>query len=343
MSPFDSLPVELVAQIVAELDVQSVIVASSISRRLRAVCTDVSLNPWRKPILAALHGDSHDALRHLCVYSSVPRQNFVEILSRAPTAVILFSIVIPKLSDAEWREAAMLRFLPGFLAKWRRPGVPWREVFMRAMFLVQHRLTAVCHANDAWTKYFVIGKRDSANLLEVSSRNFNPFTIFDNVKCQSGLAHLETHIRVVCNLGDMRILALGMLSAPGQETIYRNRNAAALLHPPGVSKAHDGPYSTLQFPRPRDTHARYPNYTPGGRDTRWREEEGDLRYWIGALMLTAQLVEISADADEAVEGGRSQYVSLGWEDLWTLFPWMAELIVRRIDGPGLGLDDDDDE
>ena len=50
------------------------------------------------------------------------------------------------------------------------------------MFLVHHRLNAICHANDAWTKYIVISKRDSANLLEVSSRNFNPLTIFDNIK-----------------------------------------------------------------------------------------------------------------------------------------------------------------
>lgn len=163
------------------------------------------------------------------------------------------------------------------------------------MFVVQHRLTAVCHAYESWTKYIVIGRRDAANLLEVSSRNFNPLAIFDEIKCvlaclytlhlldndnetllpllrlQSGMLHLETQVRVVLNLMDVRIVALGVLSTPGQETMYKNANAHALLHPPGASRTETKEtYGRLMQPRPRASHGRYPNFTPGGLDRRWQ-------------------------------------------------------------------------
>ncbi|KZW04359.1 hypothetical protein EXIGLDRAFT_786383 [Exidia glandulosa HHB12029] len=346
---FETLPVELVAHILGDLDVQHVILASTLSRRLRDVCADVVLNPWRKPILRAVEEHDFAALRNLCVYSCVPRQTFVEVLARAPPHAILFEVTIPVLGESDWRESAQLRFLPSALAKWKRPAVPWREAFMRAMFVVQHRLTAVCHAYESWTKYIVIGRRDAANLLEVSSRNFNPLAIFDEIKLQSGMLHLETQVRVVLNLMDVRIVALGVLSTPGQETMYKNANAHALLHPPGASRTETKEtYGRLMQPRPRASHGRYPNFTPGGLDRRWQgagEMEEDGRSWIGGLLLTAQLVTPSAetDGDEGlgiVSGvGRSQYASLGWDDLGTLFPWLE--IARRIDGPGLGIDDDD--
>lgn len=31
-----------------------------------------------------------------------------------------------------------------------------------------------------------------------------------------------------------------------------------------------------------------------------------------------------------------QYASFDWSDLWTIAPWLEEIITTRIDGPGLG-------
>jgi hypothetical protein len=102
----------------------------------------------------------------------------------------------------------------------------------------------------------------------------------------------------------MRILALGVLNNPrGAFTV--NRNARALLHPPGIEMtpekgADEGSsspgegrsrnhhqYERLTHPLPALSHAAYPFYTSGGGDKRWLsagtvEEEG--KQWVGGLM-----------------------------------------------------------
>jgi hypothetical protein len=81
---------------------------------------------------------------------------------------------------------------------------------VRAVFL------SFVHHIQALARYIVINKNGSANELEASSRNYNPLSIFNDMKyakycslhlstsfssddplrLQSNLAHLETHIRV---------------------------------------------------------------------------------------------------------------------------------------------------
>ncbi|KAG6880155.1 hypothetical protein C0992_004607 [Termitomyces sp. T32_za158] len=51
---FESLPVDLIADILGELDIKSLVTASMVSKRLRDVVSDPSFNPWRRPILRLL-------------------------------------------------------------------------------------------------------------------------------------------------------------------------------------------------------------------------------------------------------------------------------------------------
>lgn len=128
----ESLPVELIAEILGELDLNSLIIVSCLSRRLREISSDPALNPWRKPIHRNLRNKEdkyEECFRTLSVRSSVPRYNWLEILSIARSEFLLYEAILPNLREAEWEECFKRRFLPGW-AKWRKEG-KWREAFMR--------------------------------------------------------------------------------------------------------------------------------------------------------------------------------------------------------------------
>ena len=127
---FESLPVELIAEILGELDLESLITLSCLSRRLHHISSDSALNPWRRPILRNLRSSSYEnCLKHLSVRSIVPRQNWVEILSIAKPAFLLFEATLPNLKSTEWEECFKRRFLPGW-NKWRKDG-RWKEAFLK--------------------------------------------------------------------------------------------------------------------------------------------------------------------------------------------------------------------
>ncbi|KAF7432886.1 hypothetical protein PC9H_004830 [Pleurotus ostreatus] len=346
---FESLPVELIADILGELDLESLVKLAYLSRRLHTIASDASINPWRRPILRTLrclpHSSSTDAispstsrprsytstistmlyetpLRTLGVRSVVPRQNWVEILSIANPGYLLYHAVIPNMSDREWEECFKRRFLPGW-RRWKNDG-NWREAFLKMLHRVQHRSSVSCTSDEAWTKYIVLNRNGSANELENSSRNFNPLAMFNELKLQNNLAHLETRIRLVLEIADVRILAFGTLTRPRAQRNV-NKNAHCFLHPPGIDMqgctgndpqsapavddhgvypmqelnasmnpvSPSGPYTRLAHPRPNPSHANYPFYTPGGGDKRWLgsgevEEEG--LQWVGGMMIVAQLL-----------------------------------------------------
>lgn len=144
-----TLPVEIIATILSLLDVGSLIEASSASKYLRLITSDPILNPWRAPILESLlcvgtpDGTYAEQLRHLSVLSTVPRSNWLEILSIATVQFLLFQATLPNLSDAEWHEAVRRRFLPSW-QKWNRGG-RWRETFMK--YVVEF----ICNARSSVT------------------------------------------------------------------------------------------------------------------------------------------------------------------------------------------------
>ncbi|KAL1662356.1 hypothetical protein GGF50DRAFT_128806 [Schizophyllum commune] len=246
----EALPVELIADIMGELDLPSLIVMSQLSSRCLSIASDRQLNPWRRPILRALRASSYeDDLRNLSVRQCVPRQNWIEILSLASPSFLLFEANLPKLSAEDWEECFRRRFLPSW-TKWKKE-TSWRHAFMkcagwicagdgslkqvifRMLFRVYHRSTSSCTVDENWTKFITMNRNGSANLLEHASRAFNPRMSFDEMKLQSNLMHLATRVRVLVELADVRIVVLGCLNKP-RSGLTVNVNAHDLLHPPGI-------------------------------------------------------------------------------------------------------------
>lgn len=131
----EDLPVELIADILSELDLDSLVKVSYLSRRLHHIASDSSLNPWRKPILRDLHSAEYDpSLRTLSVRTIVPRRNWHDILSLARPDFLLYEATLPNWTDRDWQECFRRRFLPGW-RKWRKEGSRWREAFLRCVLM----------------------------------------------------------------------------------------------------------------------------------------------------------------------------------------------------------------
>lgn len=126
----ESLPVELVTAILEELDLASLIVVSYLSRRLHSIASDRSLNPWRAPILRNIRsGVYENCFKHLSVRTTVPRQNWIEVLSIAQPHFLLFEATLPNMKEADWYECFKRRYLPGW-QKWKR-DLSWNETFKK--------------------------------------------------------------------------------------------------------------------------------------------------------------------------------------------------------------------
>ena len=129
-----NLPVDLIAEILGELDLDSLIKASYASKQFHMVASDPFLNPWRRPILRNLRSTTYEsALKHLSVRSIVPRQNWIHILSAARPFFILYDATLPNLSSSQWEECYKRRFLPGW-RKWQK-DCSWKEAFLKFVII----------------------------------------------------------------------------------------------------------------------------------------------------------------------------------------------------------------
>ncbi|KAG1752542.1 uncharacterized protein EDB91DRAFT_1044592 [Suillus paluster] len=364
----ESLPVELIATILGELDLASLVKVSCLSRRLRHVASDSSLNPWRRPILQTLaSGNYEQSLYHLSIRSIVPRSNWIDILALAPPGFLLFESSLPNLKASEWEECFRKRFLPGWL-KWKKENT-WRVSYLKMLYRVWHRAYTSCTTDEAWTKYVVLNRNGSVNELESSSRGFSPMAIFAEMQFQSNLSHLTPTIRVVVTFSDVRVIAIGVLHMR-RSSLTDNHNARAFLHPPGIEATdalgvnsrvlHDSPYgherdgpsgnnnqyscsifvsyNKLTHPLPAESHRNYPFYTPGGGDRRWGSLEEQGLQWVGGLMF----VEVPCcqgmwKTESEFGASWNHFASFTWQDLLTIAPWMKERVTKVIDGPGLGI------
>jgi len=226
-------------------------------------------------------------------------------------------------------------------------------------------------AEEAWTKYIVLSRTGSANQLESSSRTFDPVRLYEQIKYQSNQEHRDTQVRVVLQLADVRVLALGILDTT-QTSMYINDNAKRFLHPPDIdgltgewyhsldgNETYDSTslakfsrhsnrrlgsnYVPLKNPDPDFSFRRYPFLTEGDADRRWTHldsvGEGEKR-WIGSLLITAQLVVPGDRRSSGLEHAHTtspRYVSFTWEDFRAIAPWMKYYVSKYIDGEGLGL------
>ncbi|KAF7301887.1 hypothetical protein MIND_00754700 [Mycena indigotica] len=338
----ETLPVELIGRIIGELHLADVVKVSQLSRQMRLVSSDTLLNVWRQPILRGLRIDSDQCdptLKHLSVHSCVPRHNWIEILAIASPEFILYDSTLPNLANAEWKEAFRRRFLPSWS---KGKESTWKRAFMSSLHMVWHRSRTPCTVTEAWTKYIVLNRNGSANLLEVSSRNFNPTNILDNLRhgtfvgmLQQNTYRLPLRARLVVQFADVRIIALGTLDYPRSQWAV-NSNAKLLMKPPEIGIAgRRRSLSVLTHPTPAATHARYPFC-----ESSPPSEEPGLE-WVGGLMIVAQICSCPVDHEEVDEellkgAGRQQYASFSWEDLWAVAPWLRESITRCINGQGLG-------
>ncbi|KAF8307241.1 hypothetical protein DL93DRAFT_2143384 [Clavulina sp. PMI_390] len=295
----DTLPVELIASILSELDIPSLRAASETSAYLRAVASDPLLNPWRSPILRALIPPTHhsalvqdsltnslEPLKTLSVLSTVPRHNWLEILCFAPPEFILFDATLPNLSEQQWEAAFFRRFLPSWARI--RKNKSWRSAFLKMLFSVQHRLTTNCTTSEAWTNYIMINRSGVTNSAAASSRQFNPQAIFNTFKASAGLTHLPTSVRILVRLADVRIFLFGIQHRKSQ--FLRNHIAEELLYPPGVHPPEPStPLPLMRHPTPHPAHTFYPNFTPaveprvawmnGSSDWRWFKTKFDDRVY----------------------------------------------------------------
>nr|GAT58204.1 predicted protein [Mycena chlorophos] len=333
----EALPVELIGRIIGELpSLADVIQSSQLSHRLNLVCSDPVLNVWRQPILRALdtEDDYDPALKNLSVLMSVPRHNWVDILAIARASFVLYDATLPALANAEWEEAFRRRFLPSWANTKSRT---WKEAFMSTLHNIWHRSRTPCTVNEAWTKYIVLNRNGSANLLEVSSRNFDPTNIFADMRLQQNTYRLPLRARLIIQFADVRILAFGTLDHPRSGWAV-NPNARPFLEPPIIQSPKL--YSVLKYPMPTQAYLDYP-YHQRSRNEVPTEELG--LEWVGGLMIVAQIAGRGTsavhaqDQDLLVGPNRHQYASFSWDDLWAVAPWLQDTVSRCIDGHGLGI------
>lgn len=148
---------------------------SGLSRRLREIVSNPTLNPWRRPILRRLRRKDYGAdLANLSHRMIVPKYNWIEIMSQADPDFLLFEVAVPNLNEHEWGECFRRRFLPSW-AYWKK-SLSWRAAFhryvqgkftlvcdaipvfwaFRVLYRVWHRTHSSCTADEAWTRLVAI-------------------------------------------------------------------------------------------------------------------------------------------------------------------------------------------
>lgn len=168
------------------------------------------------------------------------------------------------------------------------------------------------------------------------------FRTHDNLKFQANLARIETATRVILQLPDVRIVAIGTREAP-RSSYAVNRSAYHFCHPPKSEASRTDRFHFEALSLPCFTYSWRSLYTLGEEinPSDWR----DGIVWVGPMMIVA---ELSYPCSEEVAGetpmpsdsqsGSQRYVSFTWADLEAVAPWMREHISRFVDGPGLGID-----
>ncbi|KIM20645.1 hypothetical protein M408DRAFT_307013 [Serendipita vermifera MAFF 305830] len=239
MSVLSRLPLEILAEVLSFLDLYSLLQVSQTSTFLASICSDDLLNPWRRPLERILsdHQESDEPqteerriLSHLSNYSRIPKQNWVHVLALSAPEAVLFMYDVPWLPEEIWHQAFLLRFLPSW-TRWKRYH-SWKRAFLTLLWRIYHRLHVTCTAEESWTNYVILSRQGIVNLNAASSRQYNPHAVLNEYKAQNNLTRQPSTTRLILQLADVRIIAIGTLGAPTSFQV--NRLAKEFVHPEGV-------------------------------------------------------------------------------------------------------------
>ncbi|PVG03624.1 hypothetical protein CPB86DRAFT_378138 [Serendipita vermifera] len=255
-----TLPTEIIADIFSLLDLTSLLSASRVCKAFASICADPSLNPWSYRFRIVLRNKPEEQeyrlLQNLSCISGIPRRNWVHILALAPPSLILFNDT-PWLPDDLWREAFMIRFLPSW-TKWKRSET-WKKTFRLILYRVWHRLHVPCTADESWTSYVMLSRQGIVNFNSAYSRQFDPHAILDIYKEQNNIRNQPSTTRLIVQLTDVKIIAIGTL---GKATAFRvNRLAKEFMHPTGIYPPGANPLvSSEEEPMPASASSDGPQY-----------------------------------------------------------------------------------
>ncbi|KAJ9095308.1 hypothetical protein QFC21_005674 [Naganishia friedmannii] len=248
----ETLPLELISQILTYLPLNSLLPLSTLSRTLLFISSDPTVTPFPASITQELDaGPPYSReLEVLGTYSHIPRSCFIQILVRASPEWVLDSMVIPGgITTSEWRECFERRFLPSWKRyKFRnhhhhvtpspdgKGDHTWRATFLRVLRTLVHRQLGCTH-EEAWTRFLILHRNGTASLNRIYSRTFDPLEIYAEIRRQNALLgpQFKQEARLVCQFQDFRVVMLGSVADPAR-SLFVNPNAYVLLHPPGVEE-----------------------------------------------------------------------------------------------------------
>ncbi|KAL7425200.1 hypothetical protein Q5752_000888 [Cryptotrichosporon argae] len=233
------LPPELHSHIASFLPLPTLLRFLALHSSLLSL-TQTHLSPIRPAVLAHLSAGppyprALAALPSLALLAP-PRSHrraHVDVLVRARPRWVLERLELGAWPDDVWEDAYARRFLPSW-KRFKTEDDTWRAVFLRMLGRLEHRYNGCTH-DESWTRFITLHKNGSASLNRVYSRMFDPYEIYDELKHQNNHAQHETHVRVVCHLQDVRVLALGVVV--DHPSLSVNANAHAVLHPPHMRPA----------------------------------------------------------------------------------------------------------
>ncbi|WVR08039.1 hypothetical protein IAU60_005083 [Kwoniella sp. DSM 27419] len=243
------LPGEVLSQIASYLPLGQLVPFLSLHPLLLSL-TQSHLSPLPPAIRAILsrppYPQALSVLPHLSRFlppdQSDAERLLVQVLVRAQPRWLMERFEFGRWSDRLWQEAFERRFL----RSWRRikgDGDSWRAVFLRMLSRMDHRQSGCTH-EESWTRFVTLHRNGTASINRIYSRTFDPYEIYAELKHQNNFSAHPTTVRVVCQLQDVRILAVGVLI--DQPSLFVNPNAHLALHPPllrHLSSVDDESYS----------------------------------------------------------------------------------------------------
>ncbi|ORY58690.1 hypothetical protein BCR35DRAFT_309436 [Leucosporidium creatinivorum] len=209
------LPPELIATVLSHCTLASAIALSQASSRLRSITSDSPA--WIEPLEAAAEAAGVHILRrpppHLPPSDvdwdglaaaggrPIPSRAFVQLLP-VLSRDFLLKAELPRLPNSQWREICERRFLPAVLSReveckgeddgslWMKGR--WKGVFLKLIGRLEHRDQTACAQEDHSCRYVVLHRKAGITRNRMSTREYDPLRVFEELKRQNSLGHYTT-------------------------------------------------------------------------------------------------------------------------------------------------------